>query len=587
MWQINLLYTIGYNMKLVNLSVFFSIISVMAQASVSPEYAHNVYSEHTLSRAEKKCIDEGYKITYANCDNQTAPSDRCPHHDGYYRSCSQEQWCRNNNYTFLEKDCILPTYPVKICDNQFAIYRSCQRDTAKACTDLGYTSADECSLSDEHCEYDDNYGKCCDDCPDYPYEIDKVPSGYVSSNETCTTCDGITKTKVVEANCDGFTSCQYGPISPQTPLCRKGEKTLYSACKTAENLCQEKGYLHNTCQNVEDEFPCEEFNGLKKCKINCYKYAVFNYSESDIIAQDVTNPDINPEKKSLTSLYGEISPECIGKDIPLVTLNLNKDNFPIYRELFNRNISNVNFHINFEEPLSLEANGSLNNVRIAVDGTPDKCAFSGKNIIIEGKVSISGNANICSDIEIKEMSKFTSSGDINGNVNTASNVTFGLKGNLNGSLKTKAYSEVFIKGAIDYTNKQSNSPEMDGITFGCNTHAKIAGGITLKAANMLLRQYALIDTPSIKLISTGTSDSGAASIHMYKHSKITSILGDSEYLLSENEEEIVIPSCDDRQMVHKVSSIGDQSPDIILMPGNLLENKWQCSQLSRLQLKCN
>ena len=93
--------------------VSFFGVALNAHAAVVPEYAANTYQNHELTRAEQKCLDEGYKITYANCSNQTAPADRCPHHDAYYRSCSQEQWCRNNNYTFLETDCKAPFYPFK------------------------------------------------------------------------------------------------------------------------------------------------------------------------------------------------------------------------------------------------------------------------------------------------------------------------------------------------------------------------------------------------------------------------------------------------------------------------------------------
>lgn len=577
----------GLKMKIINWLLIIPFMCSSAQAAVSPEYAHNNYSDHILSRAEKKCIDEGYKITYANCDNQTAPADRCPHHDGYYRSCSQEQWCRNNNYTFLAKDCSLPTYPVKMCDNGFEIYRTCQKDIAKACTDLGFISASQCSLSDQRCEYDNNYGKCCNECPDYPYELNKIPEGYVSSNETCTTCEGIVKTKVIEAPCDDFMDCQYGPMSPQTPHCTKGQTVLYSACKTAETLCQEQGYLNNVCAPSEDEIPCPEFNNLKKCKINCLKYAQISFNEADIIENDVTNPNLDLEKKYLRSLYGEISPECVGETIPLVTINLNKNTLPFYRELFNRDITNIDFRVNFEEPLSLEANGTFDNVRIQVTGTPANCAFTGKKITIKEKFSISGVANLCADVEISDLSKFTISGDVNGNIDAGSNVSLGIRGNLNGGLTTKAYSEVFIKGAIVYNNKQANAPESDGITFGCNTRAKIINGITAKTANILLRQYAVIDTPSIKLISTGSADSGAASLHLYKHSKITSNLGDSEYFLSENEEDLSSTPCDDRYVINKASSISDQSPEMTLMPADLLEDKWQCAQLSRLQLKCN
>lgn len=51
----------------------FCVVSAAVRAAVAPEYADNSYSNHELTRAEKKCLDEGYKITYANCSNQTAP----------------------------------------------------------------------------------------------------------------------------------------------------------------------------------------------------------------------------------------------------------------------------------------------------------------------------------------------------------------------------------------------------------------------------------------------------------------------------------------------------------------------------------
>ena len=52
----------------------FCVVSAAVRAAVAPEYADNSYSNHELTRAEKKCLDEGYKITYANCSNQTAPA---------------------------------------------------------------------------------------------------------------------------------------------------------------------------------------------------------------------------------------------------------------------------------------------------------------------------------------------------------------------------------------------------------------------------------------------------------------------------------------------------------------------------------
>lgn len=574
-------------MRNIGLIVGLGLFTTSAWAAVVPEYATNQYTDHILSRAEKKCLDEGYKITYANCDNQTAPADRCPHHDSYYRSCSQEQWCRNNNFTFLPKDCLLPAYPVKICDNKFEIYRVCQKDTVKACREQGYSSITECQLSDQRCEYDNTYGKCCDDCPDYPYPLGNVPYGYTSNGETCTTCDGVVKTKVVEASCEGFEDCKYGPTSHHTPACRQGDKTLYSSCKTAQAVCHEQGYLLSSCEDTEDGIPCPEDAGLQKCQINCYKYALHTFSDSDIIAQNARNPELDPDKSSVMSLYGEITPDCVGTQIPTVTIDLNQNTFPIYRELFNRRISNVNFIINFEEPLTLELNGELKNVKILSQGSPKDCAFAGKQFTAGGKVSFGGTANVCADAVISDMTKLTISGDLNGNVSAASNTSLGIRGNLTGRLVMKSYSEAFIKGQLFYKNKQPNSPDAEGIVFGCNSRIKVVEGITAEAANILIKQYSIIDTPFIKLVSTGSSDSGTAALHLHKYGKITSVLGDSEYGLAENAESSGNIVCDDKFVTHQTSSFNDSEKEIVLNPADTWDTRWQCGQLSRLQMKCN
>lgn len=563
------------------------LISCSAKASVVTEYAVNSYNDHVLSRAEKKCIDEGYSTTYASCTNQTAPTDRCPHHDGYYRSCSQEQWCRNNNYTFLPKDCEPPTYPIRKCDNQFPIYRICQKDVKKACEDLGYSHISTCSLSDKRCEYDDNYGKCCDDCPEYPYEINSIPAGYISNNELCTTCEGIIKTKVKENPCEGFTSCEFGPMSSQTPSCRQGDRTLYSACKSSETVCRETGYNQTSCTDEEDEIICPHSNSMKKCKINCLKFAKIKFSESDIISKNVTNPDLNMEKNSLRSVYGQISSDCQSTDIPTISLDLDKDTFPLYRTLFNRDIANINFIINFLEPFSLEANGHLDNVRIKITGTPAECALSGTKLHITNKVSISGTGNICSDIQINNISKFTTSGNITGNVEMDNNASLGIKGDLIGSLTSRSFPEIFIKGQLIYKNKQPNTLDKEGIVFGCNARAKIVEGITVETANVLIKQYSLIDTPHINIISNGTSDSGSASIHLHKYSKINNVIDDSEYQIVDNMEMSGINSCDDKYIVHTSSVISDETGTLSLNTANYLDDKWQCRQLTKPQMKCN
>ena len=105
------------------------------------------------------------------------------------------------------------------------------------------------------------------------------------------------------------------------------------------------------------------------------------------------NPDLSDEKTELRSLYGNVSAECVGTSIPTVMLNINKDNVHVYNKLFNRDIKNINFLLNFEEALTLEANGKLENVRIKVEGTPSKCVLQGQNISITGKVSLQGEGD--------------------------------------------------------------------------------------------------------------------------------------------------------------------------------------------------
>ena len=576
-------------MKLnINILVLSSFIlfadSVMA--AVVPEYANNDYTEHSLSRSEKKCIDEGYKITYANCSNQTAPADRCPYHDSYYRSCSQEQWCKNNNFTFLDVDCKLPTYPTKMCDNKYPMYRACQENVAKACEDAGYTSQDKCQLTDKRCPYNSDYGKCCDACPTFSHEINSIPEGYIAEGETCTTCDGIVKTNVVEAPCDGYMACQYGPLSEQTPSCLKGEKTLYTACKTTEMTCKEKGYLYSACQASEDAENCPENENLKRCIVNCYKLALEMYPEADIFDENVTDPRIDIEKTYLRSLFGQISGACISNRRPEITLNINAQNLEMYAKIFNRTIENINFVLNFETPAVLEANGNWNNVKIKISGNAPDCPLKGKNINVNGTVSIVGASNICANITVADSSKFITTGNVTGDVVVGKDSSLGLKGNLIGGLKTKSYAEILIKGIVKYIDTLNNSADDESIVFGCNAKAKIGGGIVADTANVIVKQRAVLDTPYIKLISTSNNPdlpNTLSSLHLHKYTKLVSILDSTEYPLVDNND----LSCDDKHIVHLGSSLNEEEQILILEPSSLLEDKWQCKTLTRQQMDCN
>ena len=557
-----------------------------AQASVVPEYAENTYTEHTLTRSEQKCIDEGYKITYANCSNQTAPADRCPHHDAYYRSCSQEQWCRNNNFNFLKEDCKLPSYPVKICDNQYQMYRACQEDTDKACREAGFSSKDDCQLTDKRCSYNNDYGKCCNECTDFAYELDKIPEGYVADGETCTTCGGIVKTNVVEAPCEDYMPCEFGPLSLQTPSCKKGKETLYSACKTADMACKEKGFTQSNCRTSEDEETCPEFKSLKKCRVNCYKLAVETFPEADVMNENMTDPRLELTKTQIKSLYGKISSECESNFRPEITLNINEKNLELYEHVFDRDISNVNFIINFEKKTPLTINGTLNNVKIKVMGDVPNCPLKGKSVSISGTVSLVDVADICANINIADNSKFITTGNVQGNIDLGKDASLGIKGNLNGYLKTKAFAEIFVKGTLTYADSANRTAEDGGIIFGCDSRSKILGGIVANPANIIVKQRALIDTPSIKMVSESNNPdmSGLlSSLHLHKFSKLLTTYDTTEYPLIDNSE----TGCDDKYVIHLGSSTNENEKSLSLEPANLLEDKWQCRSLSRAQLECN
>ncbi len=564
----------------------FILFSGSAAAALIPEYASNTYTDHSLSRSEKKCIEEGYKITYANCANQTAPTDRCPYHDSYYRSCSQEQWCRNNNFTFLAKDCELPTYPAKICDNKYPMYRACVEDVAKACVDSGYVSKDDCQLSDVRCPYNSDYGKCCNDCPDFAYELDNVPLGYIADGPTCTTCKGQIKTNVIEADCEGYEDCKYGPLSEQTPSCLKGEKTLYTACKTSEMVCKEKGYLYSSCQANEDISECPEDANFKRCTVNCYKLALDTFPEADIIKEDITDPTLDLAKTSIRSLYGQISDSCVSQIRPEVRLNINDQSLPLYKEIFNRNVSDINFVLNFETPVSLPINGNLNNVRITVEGNTPNCVFEGKSFNVEGTVSLVNVSNICSDINIADSAKFITTGNVLGNINMNNDASLGIKGNLMGSLKSGSYTEIFIKGILKYNDSAKTSIDSESISFGCNSQTKIVGGLVADNANIIIKQRSVLDTPYIKLISTGNNidlPATLSSIHLHRYSRIISVLDNTEYPMVENGD----LNCDDKRLVNLGSEAAAKESSITLEPSNLLEDQWQCVPATRKQQECN
>ena len=573
------------------LAVSAFLYAAAANAAVVPEYADNNYQNHELSRAEQRCLDEGYKITYANCSNQTAPADRCPHHKSYYRSCSQEQWCRNNNYRFLDKDCKRPLYPDKMCPNNFPLYRSCQENIGKACEAEGFKSKDSCQLSDKRCPYSNDYGLCCGNCEEFSHLLTKIPAGYIADGETCTTCQGIVKTNVKPAPCEGFKDCPYGPMSAQTPSCLQGEKILYSACKTADTVCHEKGFTVNACSATEDFSECPENPALKKCTVNCFKYARAQFPEADIIAEDTSDPRVLVANKTIRSLIGINLPECRISRRPLVKLTINQANAELYQNLFDRRVENLNFELNFEEPLTLSLNGDLNNVKIKVSGNLPECPFRGESAKISGVVSFEGIPELCGNFQVAPEAKLLTSGTIKGNIDLAHDSALGVKGDLLGYLRTGKYTEVFIKGRLEYSDPANSEADSQSIVFGCNSKNKIAGGIVADTSTVYLKQWAKLDTSGIKMIST--TDNSAlpnllSGIHLYKYANVFTSYGSGDsaviYPLQENDGN---NDCDDRYYTHIGSTLDHNLQSALLEPSNLLEDKWTCRRLGYKELECD
>lgn len=566
--------------------VILSGLYSVAYAAVVPEYATNTYKNHELSRAEQKCIDEGYKITYANCSNQTAPAERCPHHDSYYRSCSQEQWCRNNNFTFLATDCKIPLYPHKMCDNKFPLYRICIENIGKACEEKGYVYKDKCQFNDKKCPYSPDYGICCDTCPKFSHNINAIPAGYIAYGETCTTCNGQVKTNIKPAPCEGFEDCPFGPMSSQTPSCLQGKKILYNVCKTAAMVCQEKGFSVSSCSEVEDAYDCPEDSNFKRCKINCLKLAQANNPNADVFALDQDNPQLDLTKKELKSLIGMTEEECLKQSKPTLTFRLNKANYEQYSGLLDRDISNININLIFEEPLTLSANGNYHNVKISAQGEFGDCPLKGITTHIKGTVSFNNIPEICSNFIISSNSKLLTTGNITGNIDMEKDASLGIKGDLNGHLRTRSFAEIFIKGQLRYTDDLNSSIDNESILLGCNSKVKIGGGISAKTANIVIKQWSKLDTPFIKITSTSDNINLAntlSSIHLYKYSKLFSSYGETVFPLVENDD----AQCDDKYYQHLGSATDASSQTFTLEPSNLGEDKWKCRSLNFRQQECD
>ena len=569
-------------------TAFFTILySYSAQAATLPEYAVNTVQNHELSRSEQKCIDEGYKITYANCANQTAPSERCPHNDSYYRICSQEQWCRNNNYRFSATDCKAPFYPFKMCANKFPLYRICQENIEKSCIAEGYAHKSKCQLTDKKCPYSVDYGICCDECPNFSHKLDSIPAGYIAVGEACTTCKGITKTNIAPAPCEGFKECEFGPLSEITPSCQQASTILYSACKTSADVCRDKGYTYTSCSESEDIVDCPENKNFKLCVVNCLKQARLKHPTSDVFDKDTTDPVVDITKTELISLVGDPYPTCQTQTRPELTLHINHKNLAMYENLLDRKIENTNLNLIFEDPITLSFNGSLHNVKIKAEGNLPDCPLRGTETVISGIVSINGIPALCSNFKITEESKLLSSGSIHGNIEMSRDSALGLKGDLLGNLKARSYTEIFIKGKLKQSVDSTGEAGANDIIFGCNSKVKINEGITADRISIYLKQWTSLDTPSITMISHSDNPNvpnTVAALHMYKYAKIFNAYGDTVFPFAENNGN----ECANLYYPHIGSATEKEKQTFVYEASNLIaDNSWQCQTLDYKQQECD
>ncbi len=571
------------------LSILLSVggFAAVAQAAVVAEYAVVGAGNHELSRAEQRCMDEGYKVTFANCSKMTAPTDRCPHHPLYYKSCSQEQWCRNNNYTFAAEDCELPAFPQRKCDNQHALYRACHEDIAKACTAAGYSSKENCQLSEKKCPYSDDWGECCGSCAGFDYLLNAVPEGYVAVGDICTTCTGEVKTKITPAACEGFMACEYGPLSDITPSCLQGKTRLFSACKTSADICQEKGYNSNSCAETENASDCPENQAFKRCTINCLKWARHNQPQADIIDVDTVDPMLDLSKVEMHSLVGMTEAECQDTSIPLITLHINSNSMALYEHVFDRKIDNMNFNVVFEEAIPLSANGSFHNVKINVSGNLPDCPLKAQSAETSGVVSFNGIPTLCiANLNVNDNSKFISSGSVRGNVKLGKNASLALRKDLIGSLNAGMYSEIYIKGSLICKDDNNTSEESESIVFGCNSKAKIEGGVVADTSVVVLKQDASVDTPNVRLISVSDNPqlyNSLASIRLHMSARLYASYGESIYPLVENQE----VGCSEKYFTYLGSASETAKQALVLEPSNRLEGQWQCRSLLRRQQQCD
>lgn len=258
----------------------------------------------------------------------------------------------------------------------------------------------------------------------------------------------------------------------------------------------------------------------------------------------------------------------------------------MYGNLFDRSVENINFNLIFDEALPLSANGSLKNVKITASGNLPECPLTAQNIKISGIVSFNGIPTLCSDFQISQGAKLLSTGSVKGSIDMERDSALGLKGSLYGALKAKSYTEIFIKGSLQFKDELNSEEDSESLVFGCNSKVKIEGGIIADTSSIYLKQWTSLDTPSIKLISTSDNlqlPNTLASVHMYKYVKLFNAYDETIFPIAENDES----GCDDKYYIHMGSATDESKQSLTIEPSNRIEDQWKCKNLSYKQQQCD
>ena len=210
------------------------------------------------------CRSDGYLPNGEIVCSEFSYVEYCPE-DASYLKCNNQKWCGDNGYTVLAEDCTIPEYADEQCPNGLALYKRCKADYERACEEEDGDYVSECQdgwkLDDEElCSYSPLYGKCCNECLDYPYKADEIPSGY-HQGKSCSSCDGVRYQKELnDCAADGFIRCEKGGQTG-TEVCLSGSEKWYKEC------CSEcSGYPY-----FENEIPegylkgdsCDSCAGMK------------------------------------------------------------------------------------------------------------------------------------------------------------------------------------------------------------------------------------------------------------------------------------------------------------------------------------